>query len=77
MLQRSENIQVTRFTILISPIYCNVRINRKNYSLLNGDIQSYLEIDSTNLKPFYSLLFIDSSEHYTTQMSKFKYFFFN
>ena len=37
---KSENMQVTWNTILISPIDCSVRINHAPDGLLNGDIQS-------------------------------------
>ena len=41
VLQQSENTQVTRFTIiLISPIYCCVRINYTHIGLTDYDIQS-------------------------------------
>ena len=41
-LQKSENMQVTGNTVLISPIDCysSVRINHEPYGLLNGDIES-------------------------------------
>ena len=42
VLQKSENRQVTRFTILISLIDCCVRIKGKPDCLLDDDIQSYI-----------------------------------
>ena len=36
--KRSENTRVSRFTILLSPIHCNVRVNPEPYCLFNSDI---------------------------------------
>ena len=77
MLQKSENRQVTRFTIPISPIdYC-VRIKwcarpfiQWWYSVIYFLI---VTVSSSNL--LHSWLFIDPSEnHYPTQTSKFNNF---
>ena len=52
--QRSENIQVTRFTILTHfPIDCTVRINHEKCSILNGDIQLQIYSDNINLSTFW------------------------
>ena len=40
VLKKSENMQVTRNTILIFPIDCCVRINGLPDRLFSGDIQS-------------------------------------
>ena len=75
VLQKSENRQVTRFTILI--ISCCVRIKDMPDCGLNGDIQSihFLIVTTSISKLLHSWLFIDPSEHhYTTQTSKFKIF---
>ena len=62
MLQKSENRQVTRITILISPIdYC-VRINGEPDHLFIGDIQSQISC----------LLTLLHEHHYITQPSKLK-----
>ena len=56
MLHISKNRKVTRYSILISPIYCCVIINHKSDGLLNGDIflgQSYLDSNCINFNFFF------------------------
>ena len=72
---KSENRQVTRFTILIPHPDCCVRINHRSDGLFNGDIHAVIDIliaTAEMSKVLYSWLFIDPSEHHhITQTSKF------